>query len=114
MIGSKDLLERLDDEAVELTDEDVLEAFEALRDEMARRGLDALTGGWDYRRRSWGRGHIQFDPKVRHRRDGSIKVHGYWYFHYIVGGKRKSTYIGKDARLASWMAKNPPELDAVH
>ncbi len=113
MTGNEELLERLDREAVELTDEEACEAFEALRDEMARRGLSALTGGWNYRRETWGRGHIQFDPRAKRLKDGSINVHGYWYFHYIVDGRRKSKYIGKDFKLAGWKEENPVSFDGA-
>lgn len=70
-------------------------------------GQPSPTEGWDYQREPWGYGHIQRDPKVRKMKDDSIKKYGYWYFHWIEGGSRKSTYIGNDEALANWKAKNP-------
>jgi hypothetical protein len=70
-------------------------------------GQPSPTEGWDYQREPWAHGHIQKDPKVRKMKDGSVKLYGYWYFQWIEGGNRKSTYIGNDEALASWKAKNP-------
>lgn len=97
----------------DLSDQEIVEAFKKLKEELNVRDLAALNGGWDYQRETWGRGHIQFDPKTKHLRDGSINVHGYWYFHYIVAGRRRSKYIGKDGKLVAWKEENPVGFDGV-
>ncbi len=70
-------------------------------------GDEGGSTGWDYQRQTWGSGWIQRDPKVRRNRDGSVRVYGYWYFHWIENGKRRSKYIGGDDALAEWMERNP-------
>ncbi len=89
------------------------EELAVLAAEVNRRLKDASSGesgsttGWDYQRQTWGSGWLQRDPKVRRNKDGSERVYGYWYFHWIEDGKRRSRYIGGNDALAEWKETNP-------
>jgi hypothetical protein len=104
----------------ELPDRDLLALVSAVNHEVAERELDvsvlgaaesaedsassANGSGWNYRREPFAGGWLQYDPVSKKMADGSVKTYGYWRFHWIEGGNRKSEHIGNEAKKEEWKA----------
>ncbi len=104
---AREYVEALSPEALAVLAREVERRLASGREGDGDSASESATAGWDYQRRPWGSGWIQRDPKIRTNRDGSVRVYGYWYFHWVEGGKRRSKYIGDDDALAAWKEHNP-------